>query len=462
MKLEGLQFLGPRSNGRMVALQVLLACRTGDAFIQDVLDQALTRTSLASADRRLATQLAYGVLRRRGSLDALLSVVVSRPAHQVEPWIWDTLRLGAYQLALLTQIPAHAALHETVELAGSLGRADAKGFINGVLRRLASLVTDDRSDKPGADALPLEQGQYRRLAQAVLPDPTAEPVQYLAAAFSLPVWLALRWHQRHDGDECRRRGFWFAGPAPLWLRVNPLRADRAVFLADLAERGIAAEAGAHPQSVRLNESLPIRDLPGYDQGWFAVQDISAMNVASALAPAPGSRVLDLCAAPGGKTTHLAELMNNRGQIVACDVDERRLKSVGELTRRLGIGIVRTVRLDPEGAVHPDGPFDAALVDAPCTNTGVLGRRPEARWRLKPDEIGHLARLQITLLSEAFERVRPGGAIVYSTCSVEAEENRQVVDEVLRTRPGLKLEADAEHVPGRPGDGGYWARLRRTC
>jgi 16S rRNA (cytosine967-C5)-methyltransferase len=217
-----------------------------------------------------------------------------------------------------------------------------------------------------------------------------------------------------------------------------------------------------PQAVRLLEHAAVRQLPGYEQGWFAVQDESAMRVAAALAPEPGSRVLDLCAAPGGKTTHLAELMRNQGQIVACDVDDERLRTVAELSARLGITIIETVRLRPglnENA--PAGPFDAILVDVPCSNTGVLGRRPEVRWRLRPVDLKHLIPLQTKLLLQAAERVRPGGAIVYSTCSIEPEENRAVVDAVLQAMPELSLEADEAQVPGKPADGGYWARLRRT-
>ena len=186
-----------------------------------------------------------------------------------------------------------------------------------------------------------------------------------------------------------------------------------------------------------------------------------MRVAQALAPAPGSTVLDLCAAPGGKTTHLAELMGNQGRIVACDVDEQRLATVLELCRRLGVSIVEPVRLQPgRGEEPPPGPFDAVLVDVPCSNTGVLGRRPEVRWRLRPEDLRHLVTLQTKLLLQAGERVRPGGEIVYSTCSIEPEENRQVVEAVLRGMRELELEAEEEQVPGRPADGGYWARLRR--
>jgi 16S rRNA (cytosine967-C5)-methyltransferase len=458
MRLHPAHFTGRAHTARTLALQVLLDCRTGDAFVQEVLDSHLSRTPLSPADRRLATHLAYGVLRRRGTLDALLHPLISREPHNVEPWLWDALRLGSYQLAFLSHVPAHAALHETVELAAQWGRPGAKGFLNGVLRSLSRLLTEERTNRPAADALPLENGVYRRLARAVLPDPAAQPVEYLSA-YSLPRWLARRWLDRYSWDECVRLGFWFAGPAPLWLRVNPLRTDRDSFLAALREAGVSAEPGDHSQAVRLEESAAIRELPGYADGWFTVQDQSAMRVASAVDPQPGWRVLDLCAAPGGKTTHLAELMRNEGRIIACDVDDDRLRTLTELCGRLGIDIVEDRRVENE---PPAGPFDAVLVDVPCSNTGVLGRRPEVRWRLKPTDFAHLVRLQTKLLLWAGERVRPGGVVVYSTCSIEPEENGDVVRATLTGLRELELEAEEELAPGRPSDGGYWARLRRRA
>jgi 16S rRNA (cytosine967-C5)-methyltransferase len=461
MKSTAPTFRGTQHTARSLALQVLLQCRQRDAFVQEVLDRQLSRTPLSAADRRLATQLSYGVLRRRATLDALLRPLVQRQPQEVEPWLWDALRLGAFQLALLTHIPAHAALNETVELAALFQRPRAKGFLNGVLRSLLGLLTDKRSEAPAADALPLEGGAYRKLARAVLPAPAEHPLEYLSAAFALPRWLVERWLGRYGWDECVRLGFWFAGPAPLWLRCNPLRGNRDALLAAFAGAGIRAESGDVPQAVRLLDHAAVRQLPGYDQGWFAVQDQSAMRVAAALAPEPSSCVLDLCAAPGGKTTHLAELMRNQGRIIACDVDDDRLRTVRELCDRLGITIVEPVRLRPElNEEPPAGPFDAILVDVPCSNTGVLGRRPEVRWRLRSDDLKHLVLLQTKLLLLAGERIRPGGALVYSTCSIEPEENRAVVDTVLQTMPELSLEADESQAPGKPADGGYWARLRR--
>ncbi len=301
--------------------------------------------------------------------------------------------------------------------------------------------------------------RYRKLAKPLLPDPATHPVPYLASAFSWPRWLADRWLERHGFDECRRLGFWFNAPPPLWLRVNT-RQPREAYRSALTAAGLAAEPGWHPQSLLLPDPPPVRQLPGYDAGEFAVQDLASIAVASVVAPQPGWRVLDLCSAPGGKTTHLAELMDDRGEVVACDVDARRLDTVTALCRRLRLTCVTPHLVDKRATVPPPGPYHAALVDAPCSNTGVLGRRPEVRWRLHPTEFGELIRLQTRLLATAVEAVRPGGVVVYSTCSIEPDENRGVVQAVRQAVPGLVIEADHTSVPGRPADGGYWARLRK--
>jgi 16S rRNA (cytosine967-C5)-methyltransferase len=461
MKRAMPSFRGSQHNARSLALQILLDCRKHDAFVQEILDRQLVAHPLSVADRRLTTQLVYGVLRRRGTLRALLEPLVNRPAYKVESWLWDALALGACQLALLTHVPVHAAVHETVELAVHFGRPGARGFLNGVLRRLAELMTGERATTAAEDALPLEHGEYRRLSRPVLPNPLAHPLEYLAAAFGLPDWLVRRWLPRYGVEECQRLGFWFAGPARLMLRCNPLRIEREQLLVALREAGHVAETGEHPQAILLHEAGSIRDLPGYADGWFSVQDESAMRVASALAPEPGEVILDLCAAPGGKTTHLAELMRNTGRIVACDVDGRRLQTVSTLAQRLGLTIIETYPVSlPHGEEIPAGPFDRVLVDVPCSNTGVLGKRPEVRWRLRPDDLRQLVTLQTRLLRLVCDRVRPGGVLVYSTCSIEPEENRQVIETVLRESPEMRLEEAEDAVAGRPADGGFWARLRR--
>jgi 16S rRNA (cytosine967-C5)-methyltransferase len=444
---------------RQIAADVLNRSRSRDAFAAELIEDAVSGAGITPQDRRFLTQLVFGVIRRKGTLDALIKPFIQLPLHAVEPRVWDILHLGAFQLTFLTHVPKHAAVNETVELANHINSPKAKGFVNSVLRRIAELVTDDFTDKAGADAVPFEERRYRRLTRPILPDPVTAPDAYFPAAFSLPKWLADRWLDRYGPEECTKLGFWFNAPPPLWIRVNKLHTDRETYRLGLAARLIDAEPGKHPQSLHFPEHHPIRELPGYDLGDFAVQDYSAMLVASALAPQPGMHILDLCAAPGGKTSHLAELMDNRGRITACDIDAKRLETVTTLCQRLGLKGIETVVLK-ENDDPPAGPFDAALVDVPCSNTGVLGRRPEVRWRLKPNEFEYLIRLQTRLLIQAIASVKPGGAVVYSTCSIEPDENERVVAGVCKAMKGLKLEAEHHAIPGQPSDGGYWARLRK--
>ena len=482
--------------------------RDRHGFAAELVDESLASARLSPQDRRFVTQLVFGCLRRSGTLDALLKPFIKIPLHAVQPRVWDVLRLGAFQLVFLTHVPKHAAVHETVELASHVGAPKATGFVNGVLRRVSELVTDEFAVRSAADAVPFDivaepttpvtlapavrgervaarsshrgkeknqvagsgapslQGgvggaihRYRKLTRPVFPDPASDFAGYFESAHSFPRWLANRWLDRHGPAECERLGFWFNAPPPLWVRVNKLHFDREAYRLLLAAALVGAEPGEHPQSLRLLAHHHVRDLPGYAEGDFAVQDHSSMLVASALGVRPGMQVLDLCAAPGGKTTHLAELMDNRGRVTACDIDAKRLETVATLCQRLGVKIVETVLVTEDGE-YPPGPFDAALVDVPCSNTGVIGRRPEVRWRLKPNEFEHLVRLQTLLLIEALTRVKPGGAVVYSTCSIEPEENEGVVGAVCKGMRGVALEAEHKAIPGRPSDGGYWARLRK--
>jgi 16S rRNA (cytosine967-C5)-methyltransferase len=448
-------------SARIVAIEVLRRSRQKEAFATELIESAAA--ALSPQDRRLAVQFVMGMLRRRGTLDALIAPFLTRPFRDLHPDTLDLLRLGTFQLVFLTHVPKHAAVHETVQISPPV----VKKFVNAILRKIADVVTDDYTDRPGADTVPVQEanlpttvaGTYRTLNRPLLPDPVTDFPAYLSAAFSWPRWLAENWYTRHGREETVRLGFWYNAPPPLWLRIQPAKVSRSAYLKKLATAKIEAEPGEHPQSIRLLEGASVRDLPGYAAGEFAVQDHSSMLVASALDPKPGWSVLDLCAAPGGKTSHLAELMQNSGRIVACDIIPKRLETVMVLCLRMGVTIVEPAAIADAGEA-PSGPFDAAIVDVPCSNMGVLGRRPEVRWRLHPSEFEHLIRLQTHLLGSACDRVKPGGVVVYSTCSIEPDENGGVVRSLLQSRPGYKLESEHTSVPGRPSDGGYWAKLRK--
>jgi len=418
----------------------------------------LGRSLLSPGDRGWATQLVHGVIRRQPTLDLLLKRHLQRSLGQVEGGALNWLRLAAYELLFVPSTPVYAVLNETVNAAKQSGQERWAGFLNGVLRSLSRDLTDRYQSQPGPHALPDDAGRYRVLGATAFPDPATQPNEYLVAAFSLPAWLVTRWSQRFSAEDLRRFGFWFNAPPRLTLRTNTLRITRDALLSALQERDVAAIAGVQPEAVILERTTRVTELPGFAEGWFAVQDESAMAAARLLSPRSGERVVDLCAAPGGKTTHLAQLMENSGEIVAVDVDIPRLSRVTESCRRLGIGIVRSELLEREVEQLPvEGP-DAILLDVPCSNTGVLGKRPEVRWRLQSRDLRELTTIQSRLLRMALRGVRPGGRVVYSTCSLESEENEELVRRVLGEVPGFRVVASQLHLPGNPGDGGFQCLL----
>ena len=435
--------------------------RNSGTWVSDILDRIFRTASLPPRERGLATELACGVMRRLATLDALLRKLVSRPLDQVEPPLLTILRLGVYQIALLDGIPAHAGVHETVELTKRLGRMRWSGFVNGVLRGATRLLTGDFSDGPSSRGIPLADDRFRQLHDSVFAEPQVDPAHYFADAFSFPIWLAERWLSRMDAAELFRMGNWFNSPGQLLLRVNRHRTTMPQFLNALRDADVAARQAEGLDAVILDGAAAINRLPGYDDGWFAVQDASAIQAALRLAPQPGQLVWDVCAAPGGKTCHLAELMQNSGRIVATDIRSERLRLIEENAARLGFDVIQTQLIDEAGTRLPDGPFQAILVDVPCSNTGVLGKRPEARWRISPEGITELIRMQQRLLSQAVDRLAPGGRLVYSTCSIEPQENGDVVREVVSRRPRIKIVEERAFIPGRSGDGAYQALLVRN-
>ncbi|MFN9271258.1 MAG: 16S rRNA (cytosine(967)-C(5))-methyltransferase RsmB [Planctomycetaceae bacterium] len=442
----------PPQSARRLAHQVLE--RAVDRTIPPSrrLEELLGRSTLSPGDRGWATQMVHGVLRRQPTLDLVLKKYLQRPLGQVEGGALNWLRLATYELLFVPSTPSYAVLNETVNAAKQAGQPRWAGFLNGVLRSLTRDLTEEYQGWPAANTVPDDEGRYRLLKQSPFPDPVANPADYLAAAFSLPAWLVGRWTRRFSSEDLRSFGFWFNAPPRLSLRTNTLRTTRDALLEALRERGVAAQPGQQPEAIVLERTTRVTELPGFADGWFAVQDESAMAAARLLAPRPGERVLDLCAAPGGKTTHLAQLMENQGEIVAVDVDIPRLSRVTEACRRLGLGIVRCELLGREAEELPVVGLDAILLDVPCSNTGVLGKRPEVRWRLQTRDLHELAKIQSRLLRMALRGVRPGGRVVYSTCSLEPEENEELVRRVVQEQGGFQIVRSQLHLPGRPGDG----------
>jgi 16S rRNA (cytosine967-C5)-methyltransferase len=470
---------------RQYAFVILNEARRTAQYIDELLERQPGIDELSVVDRRFLTELINGVTRRTRTLDSILSHYVTRRRDQVEPALWTLLRLGTYQLVLMTGVSSHAAVSETVELAAWLDQSQWKGFLNGVLRTISREVTDEFADAPARDCVPVvtrrdatgqmldfEQTRFRRLASPVLPDPN-QWTDFLAAAFGLPGWLLDRWTLRFTNDELQEIAEWFERRPPLTLRVNPLKGTRDELLKLLRESTAADAnpdatgsrvfftAGERAESIHVLGSVRVTELPGFDDGRFTIQDETAMSAVELLAPQPGQSVLDLCAAPGTKSTHIAELMQNSGSIMAADKDPERLRRVEGNVQRLGLDIIEPIHVSDDLSDLPITLFDAVLADVPCSNTGVIGKRPEVRTRLMPRDIEELARLQQNLLRNAAQRVRPGGRLVYSTCSIEQQENASVISSLLDLSTEFTLEEVREFIPGRPSDGGFQALLVRA-
>lgn len=402
-----------KNDPRKMAWEVL--ARVEDGMFSDLaLDAALSAASqLEDRDRALLTELVYGVLRYRGRLDFALSHCCRQPLRKVEPAVLRLLRLGCYQILLLDRIPVRAAVHETVELAKRLGLSRATGFINGILRAV------DRT----RESIPW-------------PDLQKSPLAHLQHVLSLPKWLAQAWLKELGAAEALALADAMLQVAPFTVRVNCLKQEREEFLATLIAAGYQATATAYaPEGIDI-EGGGSRRLPGDEQGAYQLQDQASMLIAHLLAPQPGERLLDACAAPGGKTTHLAALAENRAEIIALDISPARLALVEQSAQRLGAkGIsCRSWDLTSEPEFLHKESFDGILVDAPCSGLGTLRRNPESRWRRQPADLAINAERQLAILDRAAPLLRVGGRLVYSLCTFTQEETEGVVQSFLAAHP----------------------------
>jgi 16S rRNA (cytosine967-C5)-methyltransferase len=456
----------PAANARDAALDALARAEHGNTFLQDHLHAVLEDSDLDARDCALATQLATGVVRHRRTLRLFISHLRGEKKHArtIQPEVLRILEVGAFQLLLLDRVPAYAAVNEAVDAARGTARPGrgrkVAGFVNAVLRNLQRLIAGHESDgTAGPDALPHPDGGVVRLAAPVLPDPADGLAPFLGAAYSYPDWLVVRWVDAF-GEEAEAICRWQNRRPHVFARVNPRRHTAEALLEDLQAETPGVAAGPRPGVLDVS-ALPAERLQRLaEAGDLTVQDPSAAAAVEALAPRPGETVLDLCAAPGTKTTQIAEATGDRGGIVASDKSEEKLAPLRQTVAARGLENV-TVCLAADVAAHaPAGGFDAVLVDAPCSNTGVLARRVEARWRLRPDDVADLAALQRRLLEQATGLVRPGGRLVYSTCSLLPEENDGLIAACLEGRQGWTLADRDLILPGPDHDGAFWARLRR--
>ena len=455
----------PNDSARNVAVNALLAFHQSQTYIQDSLADAFTEEFLDQRDRRLATELALGACRRLITLDHLIAHHSSRPLKRIEPAVLQIIRVGLYQLIYLTGAPPFAAVDQAVRQANAISPNRPGGFVNALLRSVQRDILDPAATDTSATAATcyLDEDHAFRFKTNVFPDPTDEPTAYWALALSHPLWLIKRWLKRHNRQTVLNICHTNNARPPLTLRANSLRCTGDQLIRQLHTAGHPATR--YDDLVQLDGRADPRRLPGFHEGLFTVQDATAAAVAPALEVGPGDRILDLCAAPGGKATHLAELTADRATIVACDVSRAKLDLINQNIRRLGLQSIQTCLADElPNIIGRDGLFDAVLVDAPCSNTGVMARRCEVRHLLTIDAFETLAANQLQLLGQAAAAVKPRGKILYSTCSIEPSENEDLIQKFLASNNGFiltdqNLALPCRHRPWR--DGGYTASIGPT-
>ncbi len=381
---------------REKALEILRRAEEG-AFADSLIEQA--RSGFNALDNAFILELVFGTLRNRALLDWTLNQFSLQPVNKTDAWTRNILRLGAYQILFLNRVPVSAAVNTSTELAKGCGKKH--GYVNGLLRNL------DRNKSsityPGAD----------------------DPIKRLSVLYSHPDWLARRWVERFGAEITEAVLRANNRHAPLILRTNTLKATREELKSSLESQNItASETKYSPVGLEIGRSSGIGKLPAYQEGMFMVQDQAAQLISLMLAPLPEEKVLDACAAPGGKATHLAEIMGNRGTLVALESDPARIEKIRENSLRLGTTIISPVLGD--AARYREGAFDKVLVDAPCSGLGVLRRHPDGRWNKTERSPKDRQKLQRRILENCAGLLKPGGALVYATCSTEPEENEEVI------------------------------------
>ncbi|MDN4073492.1 16S rRNA (cytosine(967)-C(5))-methyltransferase RsmB [Fictibacillus terranigra] len=405
-----------KQNVRSTAVDVLLKIEQNQAYSNLLLNQAIQKADLNKKDIGLLTELVYGTLQRKNTLDYLLEPYVAKGLHKLDKWVLVLLRMSLYQMIYLDKIPDHAIINEAVEIAKKRGHKGISGMVNGVLRKIQREGTADLSS-------------------------ISEDGKRLALQYSMPEWLVKRWIKQYGLENTEKMSAANLEPAPVTGRVNRMKSNRENVLESLEGEGIEGSNGdLSPDAIKLKKgSLSHSSL--FKEGYVTIQDESSMLVARALNPSMNEKILDACAAPGGKTTHIAELLNNTGEVTALDLHPHKVKLIQEQADRLGLTNIKTEALDSRkaGERFSSSSFDRILVDAPCSGFGVIRKKPDIKWSKKEEDIHRIAEIQLQILDKVAELLKPGGTLLYSTCTVDTEENNEIADAFLKHHPDFEWD-----------------------
>ena len=381
-------------------------------------------------------ELVYGTLENRIFLDYHLNALIPSGIDKVKKKEKCFLRMGLYQLMFMDSVPAYAAINETVNLAKKLCRG-REGFINGVLR-----------------------GYVKRSAEIQLPDREKDPMGYLSVKYSFPLWIIELWQQQYGEELCEKLLEASNGSPALAVRVNLLKTDRETLAQKLSRRGFSVSKGEFSQRTLYVEGAGLLDTDLYKDGFFSVQDEASTLAAEFVEPKAYDTVIDVCAAPGGKTTAIGEAMANKGVIFSCDVYPHKLKLIKKQAERTGLTIVETMLLDGrKGNRNFDGKADKVLVDAPCSGLGVIRRKPEIKYKERED-FSQLVQIQKEILERSARYIKPGGTLVYSTCTINRQENREQIENFLANNGEFAIEEMREFLPTEGLDGFFLCKMVR--
>jgi len=449
---------GRPKSARTLAIDVLNRFNPKRDYAASILNNLLDQTS----EKQRATDLVFGTIRNRSAIDTVIAAFSSRPTERILPRLLNILRIAAYELIYRPETPGYSIVDEAVKNAKELLGKKQVGFVNAVLRNITRHTVSRQAQICGADVrttLPQTPAIGCEFDAPIMPDPQIRPADYLIAAFSLPKWLIADWLGEFGFERTRQICFASNRRPSIYIRTNPLRTTAGDLAQKLHEQQIDFETVPpdilressieHRASsmIRIKSAAAVTQLPGFAEGLFTVQDLAASLAAKMLDPQPGWKILDLCAAPGVKTTQLAEITAGSAEITATDINADRVKMVEENVARLGINAITIIPYaDIESRSAEVGPFDAVLLDAPCSNTGVLARRIEARYRLNPAAIQEFTATQSQLLCTAASMTKPRGRISYSTCSIQKAENDELVADFLRRTPDFELDSETLILP----------------
>jgi len=419
---------GRTPTARELALEALTAIDQEGAYSNLALNDILQRYRPEPREAALATELVYGTIQRRNTIDTVLNRHIAKGLPKLQPWVRSLFRLSAYQLFYLDRIPPHAAVNEAVTIAKRRGHQGVSGLVNAVLRKLAA--------HPGAPEAPEGLNEVDRIA----------------FIHSHPSWLVREWAAMFGAEKAEAIAKANNEPPKVSIRTNRLKLNREELIARLADDGIeAVPSEVSIDGVILTSGGNAAHSEAYEAGLCTVQDESSMLVAAFADPKPGMRVLDCCAAPGGKTTHLAELMGDRGEIIACDIHPHKREFIEKNAKRLGHTSVQAITADA-AKLHERfdaESFDLILLDAPCSGFGVVRRKPDIKWSKTPEDIHAIAELQQTLLESVHRLLKRGGTLVYSTCTLAEAENGEQTARFLAEHPEFSFDAAAGGaVPGK--------------